>query len=50
MQVEVNAEKIIGEMSELIGLAIKTYGSFSKKFPELYWKVYIPAKTRGDSS
>jgi len=46
MKVEVNPEKITKEMSELIRLGIEAFGSFSKKFPELYWKVYVPAKNK----
>ena len=44
MKLDVDEVKIVQELRELITLGIRQYGRFSKKFPELYWKVYVPAK------
>lgn len=42
IKVEVDAEKVVKELEELISCT--TF--FARNFKELYYKVYIPAKTK----
>jgi len=44
MKLNVDAKKILKEFDELFPLVIREYGSFAKKFPELYSKVFLPTK------
>jgi len=48
MKVEVDEKKLAKEFSELFSLVIRECGSFSSKFPELYYKVFIPTKVESD--
>jgi len=46
MKVEVDETKLVEEIEKLMKHHAKTLFWFSKDFPELYWKVYIPCKTK----
>ena len=49
IKVEIDPEKVVKEMQKLMDLFISTkHDGFMESFPELYWRVYIPAKIAYD--
>jgi ribosome recycling factor len=46
MKIEVDEKKLVDEIEKLMKHYVGSVDSwFSRDFPELYWRVYIPLKT-----